>query len=233
MQQLSRAVSELVVSDGTLSYSSTPPRPTSAQLASSPTLRMVEVTAARVTDHSGTPILFDPDSAIDLGPQLDASGALHWTVPSGNWLVFGFWQRATGQTPNGYPPFQDPSVWSDAVPAESLGQNFMADIFSGAGIAKALANLASLPADTLALLRGTQFAHDSHELQAEMFWTGKLPDQFSTNRGYSMIKYLPALHPPKESSFDPLTANWGTTPPLTRNMTSRTTWVAAFATTIT
>jgi hypothetical protein len=46
--------------------------------------------------------------------------------------------------------------------------------------------LASLPAEAIELLRGTQFAHDSHEVQAEMFWTGKLSEVFSTSRGYSV-----------------------------------------------
>jgi hypothetical protein len=213
MQQLSRAVSAALTSDGTLAYRSAPPQPSNAQLASSPTLKLVAVTAARVLQPMSKPIVLDADSAIDLTPML-SGGMVQWTVPSGSWLVFGFWQRATGQIPNGYPPFQDPSAWSAKVPAEALGQNFMADIFSGIGIGKALAPLSRLPAGTVDLLRGTQFGHDSHEVQAEMFWTGKLPDEFNTRRGYSVIKYLPALHAPKESSFDPLTAGWGTKPPL-------------------
>lgn len=213
MQQLSRAVSAPLTSDGTLAYRSAPPKPSSAELASSPTLKLVAVTAARVLDRSSTPIVLDADSAIDLTPML-MNGDVQWTVPNGDWLVFGFWQRATGQTANGFPPFQDPAVWSAAVPTEGFGRYFMADIFSKAGIAKALAPLAQLPEATLELLRGTQFGHDSHEVQAEMFWTGQLPDEFNTRRGYSLIKYLPALHAPKEASFDPLTAGWGTRPPL-------------------
>jgi hypothetical protein len=76
------------------------------------------------------------------------------------------------------------------------------------GIGEALAPLASLPAATIELLKGTQFGYDSLEVQAEMFWTGKLPETFNAKRGYSMIKYLPALHTPKEASFDPLTDGW-------------------------
>jgi hypothetical protein len=218
MQQLSRAVSSMLVSDGTLAFAGAAPRPPESQLAASPTLRLVAVTAARVIDHSATPTLLDPESAIDLTPSLDAAGMLRWTVPPGNWLIFGFWQRATGQTANVFPPFQDPAVWSAKVPAESPGHYFMADIFSGAGIGKAIDYLAKnlFTPENLELLADTQFAHDSHEVQAEMFWTSALPEQFDARRGYSMIAYLPALHTPKEAAFDPLTPNWGVTPPLTR-----------------
>ena len=216
MQQLTPVPSAVITSDGTTSYSQMPPSPAYSKVATSSTLKLVAVTAARVTDSSGPSTLLDPDSAVDLDPNVDSSGRVQWTVPKGNWVVFGFWQRATGQTPNGYPPFQMPDAWSAKVPTQGAGGYFIADIFSGVGIGMALDTLAStvLNSTNLALLQGTQFAHDSLEVQAEMFWTSNLPAEFSTRRGYSMLKYLPALHTPKEASFDPLTKNWGTTPPL-------------------
>jgi hypothetical protein len=216
MQQLTPVPSAVITSDGTMSYSQMPPSPAYSKLATSPTLKLVAVTAARVTDSSGATTLLDPDSAIDLDPNVNSSGLVQWTVPKGNWVVFGFWQRATGQTANGYPPFQMPDAWSAKVPSQGAGGYFLADIFSGVGVGAALDNLAStvLNSTNLALLQGTQFAHDSLEVQAEMFWTSNLPTEFNTRRGYSMFKYLPALHTPKEASFDPLTKNWGVTPPL-------------------
>jgi hypothetical protein len=216
MQELTPVPSAVIASDGTMSYSQMPPSPAYSKLATSPTLKLVAVTAARVTDSSGATTLLDPDSAIDLDPNVNSSGLVQWTVPKGNWVVFGFWQRATGQTANGYPPFQMPDAWSAKVPTQGAGGYFIADIFSGVGIGAALDNLANMLLNTtnLALLEGTQFAHDSLEVQAEMFWTSNLPAEFSTRRGYSMLKYLPALHTPKEASFDPLTKNWGVTPPL-------------------
>ena len=45
-----------------------------------------------------------------------------------------------------------------------------------------------------------------------MFWTTDFPVEFSSRRGYSIIKYLPALYCPKEASFDPLTPSWGAAP---------------------
>jgi hypothetical protein len=217
MQQLSRATIPLI-SDGTLAYTGGPPRPSETELAPSPTLQLVAVTAARVIDDDAQPVVLDADSAIDLTPMV-SNNMLQWTVPDGTWLLFGFWQRATGQTPNGFPPFQDPSVWSATVPMESPGRYFMADIFSGAGIAKALSPLADLPQETIDLLRGSQFAHDSHEVQAEMFWTGALPRVFNEARGYSVIPYLPALRASKEAAFDPLTVGWGIKPPLAPDYT--------------
>jgi len=215
MQQLTTVPSPILISDGALAYDSAPPALPADKLAPSPTLLLVAVTAAQVTDASGTPILLDPETAIDLTSVVDKAGRLHWTVPKGKWLVFGFWQRATGQigNPNG-PPFQNPAVWSARVPAEPPGRYFIADIFSGKGIAQALDYLKSnfLTPENLRLLKGGQFAHDSIELETEMFWTTDLPAQFESRRGYSVIKYLPALYRPKESSFDPLTPGWGAAP---------------------
>ena len=50
----------------------------------------------------------------------------------------------------------------------------------------------------------TSIFHDSLEVQAQAFWTGDLPQQFQARRGYSMIKYLPALDDVSASSFNPL-----------------------------
>ena len=216
MQQLTPVASDQIVSDGTLVYRRAAPSPTDAALAPSPTRALVAVTAARVTGTSETTTLLDPDSAVDLTSSVDGSGNLNWTVPQGTWIVFGFWQRATGQVMLGWPPFQMPDYWSSLVPTQGPGQYFVADLFSGVGIGKALDYLKDncLSPENLELLKGTQFGYDSLEVQAEMFWTSDLPAEFSARRGYSMIKYLPALHTPKESSFDPLTVDWGITPPV-------------------
>jgi hypothetical protein len=171
--------------------------------------RLIAVSAARVSDESTTPVVLDAASAIDLTPQLDRSGALHWRVPAGHWLLFSFWQRATGQvfTLN---PFEDPSVWSSRVPQSGPGRYYTADIFSSAGISSALSYLdAHILAGSLALLRGGNLAHDSLEVQAQMFWTGDLPQQFKQRRGYSIIAYLPVLYTPREASFNPLDPAWG------------------------
>lgn len=171
--------------------------------------RLVAVTAARVTNDAGTPVILDPNSAIDLTRRLDRSGMLHWRVPAGHWLLFSFWQRATGQLMERN-PFQDPSVWNSRVPQLGPGQYYTADIFSSAGIAAALAYLDNniLPGEA-GLVRGSDLAEDSLEVQSEMFWTGDLPVQFMKRRGYSVIPFLPVLYTPREASFNPLDPKWG------------------------
>src|SRR5208283_4019654 len=168
-------------------YKDKPPYPSS--LVTSPTLALVAVTAARVTGVSGVTTMLDPDSAVDLSSLVDNSGLLQWNVPEGQWAVVSFWQRATGQIPGGYPPFESPSVWSSRVPAETPGRYFIADIFSETGIRMALDYLKDnyLSTGNLDLIKDTEFAHDSLEVQSEMFWTSDLPQQFQTRRGYSMI----------------------------------------------
>ena len=202
MQQL---VSEPVSVQGGSDYSGAVRQPEG--LAGQATL--VAVTAARVADESTTPVLFEAASAVDLTQRLDRTGVLHWKIPAGRWLLFSFWQRATGQVfePT---PFEDPSVWSSCIPHAGAGQYYTADIFSGAGITSALAYLDAhvLPEDA-PLLRGGDLAHDSLEVQAQMFWTGDLPEQFQRRRGYSIIAYLPALYTPRESSFNPMDPSWG------------------------
>lgn len=206
MQQL---VPASIIVNGSNIFTDEPPFP--SRLAVSPTLAFVAATAARVTGSSGTTTLLDPDSAVDLTSLIDDAGLLHWQVPEGRWALFGFWERATGQIPGGNPPFEDPEVWSARIPEEQPGRYFIADIFSEEGIRSALEYLKGnyLVDGNLDLIQGTEFAHDSLEVQAEMFWTFAFPEEFLTRRGYSVIKYLPVLHTPREASFNPLDPQWG------------------------
>jgi hypothetical protein len=210
MQELVPA--EAAVTGGS-TYDAAPPYPSG--LVGSPSL--VAVTAAQVVGQSGQTTLLDPSTAVDLTADVGSDGVLHWTVPAGNWALFGFWQRATGQvaTQN---PFVSPSGWNSLVPTAGPGDYFLADIFSSAGVNQAMsyasselfgsANLSAMKAEHSTLF------HDSLEVQAEMFWTGDFPEQFQERRGYSVIKFLPALWNVAESSFDPLDpADTGPIPP--------------------
>jgi hypothetical protein len=202
MQQL---VSEHVSVQGGTTYAGALHQPES--LVGHATL--VAVTAARVTDESSTPVLLEAASAVDLTRRLDHAGVLHWRVPAGHWLLFSFWQRATGQVFE-RTPFEDPSVWSSRVPQTGPGKYYTADLFSSAGISSALSYVDThFLTGNEALLRGSDLAHDSLEVQAQMFWTGELPQQFQRRRGYSIIRYLPVLYTPRESSFNPLDPTWG------------------------
>jgi alpha-L-rhamnosidase len=202
MQQL---VSEAATVSGPMQYEWTPRQP--SRLAGEATL--VAVSAARIVTEAAAPVVLDAKSAIDLTAKLDSRGVLHWHIPAGRWLLFSYWQRATGQIMAGN-PFVTPEAWSAQVPGKDQAAYLTADIFSAKGISAALAYLdQNLLSDDAALLRGGDLAHDSLEVQAEMFWTGDLPTEFHRRRGYSHIPYLPALNTPKESSFNPLDPSWG------------------------
>jgi hypothetical protein len=202
MQQL---VSEAAAVTGPMQYEWTPRQP--PRLAGEATL--VAISAARMITDAAAPVVLDANSAIDLTPKLDSRGVLHWRIPAGRWLLFSYWQRATGQIMAGN-PFVAPEAWSARVPEKDKAVYLTADIFSAKGISAALAYLdQSLLSGDAALLRGGDLAHDSLEVQAEMFWTGDLPAEFLRRRGYSLIPYLPVLNTPKDSSFSPLDPTWG------------------------
>jgi hypothetical protein len=170
---------------------------------------LVAVTAARVNHRADAQLVLDADSAIDLTSKLTATHTLRWSAHPGQWVLFSFWQRATGQIP-GPNPFQTPAEWSAHAPAQEPGRYFTADLFSAGGMESALSFLSDniLPGDS-SLLSGGGLAHDSLEVQAEVFWTGDLPAEFHRRRGYSLLPFLPAIVAPKKYSFNPLDPRWG------------------------
>jgi hypothetical protein len=176
-------------------------------LAGQPVL--VAVTAARIDHRTDMQLVLDPDTAIDLTSKLTTMHTLHWAAHPGQWVIFSFWQRATGQIP-GPNPFQSPAEWNAHVPAQGPGRYFTADIFSAAGVSSALGFLSNniLPPDSSGLA-GDGLAHDSLEVQAEMFWTHDLPREFYRRRGYSLLPLLPAAVSPRKYSFNPLDPRWG------------------------
>lgn len=185
------------------SASVTPPR----WLAGHPIL--VAVTAARVVGQTGTTTLLDAHSAVDLTRSVNAARVLRWQVRPGHWELFTFWRRATGQVSGG-PPFEDWRTLAGLLPRTGPGRYFTANIFSSLGIDQALGYLDRniLPGNR-ALLRGGDVFHDSLEVQARMFWTADLPQQFMHRRGYALIRFLPALYTPREASFNPIDPAWG------------------------
>jgi alpha-L-rhamnosidase len=202
MQQL---VSDAVAISGPMQYEWIPRQP--SRLAGE--ARLVAISAAKIVSDAASPVVLDANSAIDLTPKIDSRGVLHWRIPAGRWLLFSYWQRATGQIMAGN-PFVTPEAWNARMPEKDKAAYLTADIFSAKGISAALDYLdKNLLSDDAALLRGGDLAHDSLEVQAEMFWTGDLPAEFQRRRGYSLIPYLPVLNTPRDSSFNPLDPTWG------------------------
>ena len=167
---------------------------------------LVAVTAAKVSGNSGTQTMLDPATAVDLTSDV-SGGTLHWTIPSaGTWELFAFYSRATGQNVSPS-PFDAPSTWTSRDPAVGAASGqLVADIFQSKGLTDSLDLMANTVFGDGNQARldamDTSIFHDSLEVQAQAFWTGDLPQQFQARRGYSMIKYLPALDNVAASSFN-------------------------------
>ncbi|MFI1964919.1 glycosyl hydrolase [Streptomyces pathocidini] len=146
------------------------------------------VQAVRVADSSS------PDAEI---PQLDlatvtdisdkvSDGELRWTAPGdgGTWLVIAYWERGSGQEPEG--------------PAHTSPQSFVVDHFSAAGT-RAVTDFWDrhiLNPRIRALLRETGGAlfEDSIELETdETLWSPGFAAEFEKRRGYSLLPYLPTV----------------------------------------
>src|SRR3954453_8208559 len=142
--------------------------------------KLVAVTAAKVTDE-GDPVVqagTAPHKTTTLDPaslqvlKAGDDGMVHFDVPSGHWIVFGFWQRDTSEGV------------MDHLSAESL--NAVTAYIDSKQIGDEAAGL--LPS------AGGQFFEDSLEIDAnELFWTNRMFQEFRARRGYDMTKYLPLL----------------------------------------
>lgn len=162
--------------------------------------RLVAVTAAR-PDPSGTSPdgkeLLDPESTVDLTPTLDASGEVHWDVPPGEWILFGFWHGPTrsegfldGQGFTGY--------LLDYLRRKSTKA---ATRYLDDHLFKRLGRLPRVAGDT--------FHEDSLEgFGARLLWTGAFLREFQARRGYRLARYLPALsvspegEGPQDTTYD-------------------------------
>lgn len=161
---------------------------------------LVAVTAARVA-ASGDPepgtTTLDPSSAIDLTDRIGADGKLAWQAPPGQWLVFGFWQRATGQTvPN--TSFPTPTVQQMLARPVRSGPNawLVPDHFRRESVDTVLDYIGQAVGGRVGdLLRGSgaNVFEDSLELKGSVLWTRDLPREFARRRGYAIARYLPGL----------------------------------------
>ncbi|MFM9602483.1 glycosyl hydrolase [Streptomyces turgidiscabies] len=130
------------------------------------------------------PVLLERDSRIDLTGRV-SDGALAWTAPAdGQWLLFAFWQRGTGQA----------AVVGQAATTEAA---YVVDHFSAVGTRAVTSywddrvltpRLRSLLQDN-----GGDLFEDSLELDSAQHWSRELPARFKKLRGYSLIDNLPVL----------------------------------------
>jgi hypothetical protein len=115
-----------------------------------------------------------PTEVIDLSDRVDATGRLHWTVPSGKWRVLRFCYEPTRMT-NAW------GLFTDAMSAQALDNTWKVTIDS---------LIREMTADERRGLYGIE--DDSWEAGAST-WTERFPAEFQRRRGYAIKSWLPAL----------------------------------------
>jgi hypothetical protein len=155
-----------------------------------PEAKLVAVTAAR-RDPAGQDSLgrslLDPSSVRDLTSTLDAEGKVHWQVPPGEWVLFGFWQSSTHSAGFGCQQAPEQCVNKGlALNHLSRAANDAATDWLDNHLFSRLGNLPE---------RAGRLMHeDSLEgFGARLLWTGEFLREFRTRRGYDLTRYLPAL----------------------------------------
>lgn len=129
--------------------------------------------------------VLDPASVRSLTP---VDGQVTVTVPDGNWLLFSYLVRGSGQQPEGGPHTDPPS--------------YVVDHFSAAGTAAILRSWRELVLTSRIrrLLRdaGGDLFEDSLELETDgTLWTPDLLEQFAKRTGAELLPVLPVLLAPK------------------------------------
>ncbi|MGP4013507.1 glycosyl hydrolase [Streptomyces sp. 4N124] len=156
-------------------FSGVPPRPGDVDPRAA---RPVAAVAARLQ----APAVLDAKHTMDLTPTLDGQGRVHWTVPEGRWVVFGFWQVPTGQQSNDSTRPNDPLVLDQLNPDATRAAT--ADLDQ-----RLLNHLGPLAAEV-----ADRFHEDSLEFQfTGLLWTGRFLEEFRARRGYDLTGFLPAL----------------------------------------
>lgn len=158
-----------------------------------PDAKLIAVTAAR-RDPAGTDSLgrslLDPSSVRDLTSTLDGQGKVHWQVPAGDWVLFGFWQSSTHSAGFG----------CQQAPEQCANMGLIIDHLSRPATDAATQYLDSHLFSRLGDLPGRagRLMHeDSLEgFQARLLWTGAFLREFRARRGYDLTPYLPALAVP-------------------------------------
>ena len=146
---------------------------------------LVSVVAGKVVDGARDPnplvltdqVWLDPASIVVLTDQV-AGDILEWEVPSGSWVVVGFWAGPDGEyvSLNAYP-------W----------KAWVADHMDAAAMTDTLDHLLDPVLGHQAL---TGFFIDSFELKAERLWAADFLEEFRARRGYDPEPWLPVVMVP-------------------------------------
>lgn len=134
----------------------------------------------------------DPASFTDLTGRV-AGERITWTAPAGgDWLLFAYWRRGSGQRPESGP--------------HSAPDACVVDHFSRAGTRAVTAfwEARLLTRDIRKLIKraGATLFEDSIELETHALnWTPDLPAEFRRRRGYDLMPYLPVIVRLKENTM--------------------------------
>lgn len=164
---------------------------------------LLAVIAARtIGSATAKPVLLDPAGLIDLTSSA-SNATIDWIPPdNGAWILFGFWQRVTGQPVN--------SGYSAQLAAPTAPNSYFVDHYSAAGAAA----LTGYWDQHIPAAAGAQLLFlDSLELIAQLPWSPDLPGRFQVSRGYSITPFLPVLAIDGLHSFFPPSGATPDSPP--------------------
>lgn len=135
--------------------------------------RLLAVQAAEVSAEG-----IDLNTVVELTAQVAPDGALDWTIPPGRWLLMTFVSGYTGMKVK------------RAAPG---GEGLVLDHFNREALTLHLRHNGEVQKSALA--GALAIGLDSWEVYNSN-WTGKLPEEFERRRGYSPMRYLPAIFLP-------------------------------------
>ncbi|MGQ4267586.1 glycosyl hydrolase [Nocardiopsis changdeensis] len=142
-----------------------------------------------------------PDTLVDLTGAAEGE-ELAWTAPGGGdgstWVLLAYWERGSGQRPEGGPHTDPVSYVVDHFGA--AGARAVTDFWEEHILTDRLRELLAGPA-------GGSVFEDSIEMETEAtLWTHGLPEAFRDHHGYDVLPYLPVLvrvDEKKVFTFDP------------------------------
>ena len=125
--------------------------------------------------------IISQSNMIDLTSKMQADGTLNWEVPQGDWMILRMGYSLTGRQNH---------------PASPEATGLEVDKLDKDAVRKYINTYLDMYKDATGGLmgeKGLQFmVLDSYEA-GHMNWTAQMPHEFEKRRGYSLIKWLPAL----------------------------------------
>ncbi|KRC65824.1 hypothetical protein ASE12_14295 [Aeromicrobium sp. Root236] len=179
------AVGTATVAGGKAYTGAAPAAPEAASGVTKQTLVAAQAVKCASTCKAGSGSIALKDSSVDLTADA-ADGSISWTAPEGGeWQVFGFWRRGTGQAT---------VVGADGASGKPA---YVVDHFakSGADAAIDFWQKSVLTSQMKASLRkaGGDLFEDSLELDSALHWTPDFLAEFKHRRGYDLRPFLPVL----------------------------------------